>query len=48
MGAFTVSATILVVNHYLWLALVPAGAAAIAAVAFVQLLLQINRADSTF
>ncbi len=48
MGAFTVSATILVVNHYLWLALVPAGAAAIAAVAFVRLLLQINRADRTF
>jgi predicted unusual protein kinase regulating ubiquinone biosynthesis (AarF/ABC1/UbiB family) len=48
MGAFTVSATILVVNHYLWLALVPAGAAAIAAVAFVRLLIQINRADRTF
>jgi len=48
VGAFTVSATILVVGNYVWLALVPAGAAAIAAVAFVRLLLQINRADRTF
>jgi len=47
-GAFTVSATILLVNHYAWLALLAAAAAAIAAVAFVRLLMRIERADRTF
>ncbi len=47
-GAFTVSATILLVNHYAWLALLAGAAAAIAAVAFVRLLMRIDRADRTF
>jgi predicted unusual protein kinase regulating ubiquinone biosynthesis (AarF/ABC1/UbiB family) len=45
IGAFTLSATILWVNHYLWLAGLAAIAAAIAAVALIRLLMRLDRYD---
>nr|WP_253188047.1 AarF/ABC1/UbiB kinase family protein [Leptolyngbya sp. 'hensonii'] len=43
IGAFTLSATILLVNHYWWLALVVALAAALVAVALIRLLIRLDR-----
>lgn len=43
ISAFTLSATILFVNHYVWLALVPALIAAAVAVALIRLLLGLAR-----
>ena len=48
VGAFTLSATILWVNHYLWLAGLAAGAAAIAAIALIRLLMRLDRYDRMF
>jgi predicted unusual protein kinase regulating ubiquinone biosynthesis (AarF/ABC1/UbiB family) len=45
VGAFILSATILLVYEYLWLAIVAAAVAAIAGVALVRLLLRMGRAD---
>lgn len=45
IGAFTLSATILLVNNYVWLALVVAFLAALLAVAFVRLLMRVDRYD---
>ncbi len=47
-GAFTLSATILVVNHLPWLAALAGALAAIAAVALVRLMIRIDRADRMF
>lgn len=46
IGAFTLSATILLVNKYVWLAAVAALAATIAAIVFLRLLLRMKRYDS--
>jgi Ca2+/Na+ antiporter len=48
IGTFTVSATILLVNQYQWLAILAAIAALIATVAFIRLLIRIDRADRMF
>jgi predicted unusual protein kinase regulating ubiquinone biosynthesis (AarF/ABC1/UbiB family) len=48
IGAFTLSATILWVNHYLWLAGLAAAAAAIAAIALIRLLMRLDRYDRMF
>ena len=45
IGAFTLSATILLVNHYLWLAIAAAIAAGIAFIALIRLMLRIDRLD---
>ena len=45
VSAFTLSATILLVNHYLWLALLPALIAAGAGVALIRLLIRHDRYD---
>ncbi|WP_448570254.1 ABC1 kinase family protein [Trichothermofontia sp.] len=45
IGAFTLSATILLVNQYVWLALLPAIAAIAAAVALIRLLLRLDRLE---
>jgi predicted unusual protein kinase regulating ubiquinone biosynthesis (AarF/ABC1/UbiB family) len=45
IGAFTLSATILLVNHYLWLAIAAAVAAGIAFIALIRLMLRIDRLD---
>jgi hypothetical protein len=45
VSAFTLSATILLVNHYLWLALLPALIAAGAGVALIRLLIRLDRYD---
>jgi predicted unusual protein kinase regulating ubiquinone biosynthesis (AarF/ABC1/UbiB family) len=42
-GAFTLSATILFVNHFIWLAAMAAVAAAIAAVALMRLMIRLDR-----
>lgn len=46
IGAFTLSATILLVNKYVWLAAIAALAASIAAIVFLRLLLRMKRYDS--
>jgi len=45
IGAFTLSATILLVNHYLWLAIAAAVAAGIAFIALIRLMMRIDRLD---
>jgi predicted unusual protein kinase regulating ubiquinone biosynthesis (AarF/ABC1/UbiB family) len=42
-GAFTLSATILLVNHFVWLAIFAAIAAALAAVALIRLMIRLDR-----
>ncbi|WP_299488627.1 AarF/ABC1/UbiB kinase family protein [Acaryochloris sp. IP29b_bin.137] len=46
IGAFTLSATILLVNKYVWLAAIAAFVAALASLVFLRLLLRIKRYDS--
>jgi predicted unusual protein kinase regulating ubiquinone biosynthesis (AarF/ABC1/UbiB family) len=41
--AFTLSATILFVNHFLWIAAVMAGAAAVTAIVLIRLLVRLDR-----
>lgn len=48
VGAFTLSATILLVNHYLWLAIAAAVAAGMAAIALIRLIMRLDRSDRTF
>lgn len=43
IGSFTLSATILLVNHYLWLALLAAIPALLLAIAFIRLLLRLDK-----
>jgi predicted unusual protein kinase regulating ubiquinone biosynthesis (AarF/ABC1/UbiB family) len=45
IGAFTLSATILLVNHFLWLAIAAAVAAAVAAIGWIRLLMRLDRFD---
>ncbi|HEY9641009.1 MAG TPA: AarF/ABC1/UbiB kinase family protein [Coleofasciculaceae cyanobacterium] len=45
IGAFTLSATILLVNHYLWLAIAAAVAAAVVAIGWIRLLMRLDRFD---
>ncbi|MBW4651517.1 MAG: AarF/ABC1/UbiB kinase family protein [Kaiparowitsia implicata GSE-PSE-MK54-09C] len=47
-GAFSLSATILVVNNLVWLAAIVAAMAAIALIAWVRLMIKIDRADRMF
>ncbi len=46
IGAFTLSATILLVNKYVWLAAVSAFVAALATIVFLRLLLRMKRYDN--
>ena len=48
ISAFTLSATILFVNHYVWLALVPALIAAAVGVALIRLFLRLDRYDRMY
>ncbi|MBF2051052.1 MAG: AarF/ABC1/UbiB kinase family protein [Elainella sp. C42_A2020_010] len=48
IGTFTLSATILLVNQYIWLAILAAIAALISAIAFIRLLIRLDRADRMF
>jgi predicted unusual protein kinase regulating ubiquinone biosynthesis (AarF/ABC1/UbiB family) len=48
VGAFTLSATILLVNQYIWLAILAAAAAAIAGIALIRLLIRIDRYERMF
>jgi predicted unusual protein kinase regulating ubiquinone biosynthesis (AarF/ABC1/UbiB family) len=48
IGTFTISATILLVNQYQWLAILAAIAALIATVAFLRLLIRLDRSDRMF
>jgi predicted unusual protein kinase regulating ubiquinone biosynthesis (AarF/ABC1/UbiB family) len=48
VGTFTLSATILLVNQYIWLAVLAAVAAAITAIAFIRLLIRLDRFDRMF
>ncbi|MDF5710404.1 MAG: AarF/ABC1/UbiB kinase family protein [Nostoc sp. S4] len=48
ISGFTLSATILVVNHYLWLALLPALIAAGISVILIRLLLRLDRYDRMY
>lgn len=48
IGAFTLSATILLVNQYIWLAILAAIAALVSAIAFIRLLIRLDRADRMF
>jgi predicted unusual protein kinase regulating ubiquinone biosynthesis (AarF/ABC1/UbiB family) len=48
VGAFTLSATILLVNQFVWLAALAAVAAAIAAVALVRLLINLDKYERKF
>jgi predicted unusual protein kinase regulating ubiquinone biosynthesis (AarF/ABC1/UbiB family) len=48
IGAFTLSATILLVNHYVWLALVVALVAAGLAVVLIRLIMRLDRYDRMF
>lgn len=48
IGTFTLSATILLVNQYMWLAILAAMAALISAVAFIRLLIRLDRSDRMF
>jgi predicted unusual protein kinase regulating ubiquinone biosynthesis (AarF/ABC1/UbiB family) len=45
VGTFTLSATILVVHQYIWLAILAAVAAAISLIALVRLLIRLDRAE---
>ena len=45
IGTFTLSATILLVHQYIWLAILAAVAAAISLIALVRLLIRLNRAE---
>lgn len=45
VGAFTLSATVLVLSEFLWLALVPGALAVGAGIAFFRAVLKVNRAD---
>ncbi|MEP0908152.1 AarF/ABC1/UbiB kinase family protein [Leptolyngbya subtilissima ST-M1] len=45
VGAFTLSATVLVLSEFVWLALVPGVLAAGTGIAFLRAVLQVNRAD---
>jgi predicted unusual protein kinase regulating ubiquinone biosynthesis (AarF/ABC1/UbiB family) len=47
-GVFTLSATILLVNQFVWLAALAGAAAAIALFAWVRLMIRIDRADRMF
>lgn len=48
IGAFTLSATILLVSQYVWLAILAAIAALVPAVAFIRLLIRLDRSDRMF
>jgi hypothetical protein len=48
IGAFTLSATILLVNGFLWLAVLAAVAAAIATVALIRLMIRLDRYERMF
>lgn len=48
IGAFTLSATILLVNQYIWLAILAAIAALIPAFALVRLMIRLDRSDRMF
>jgi predicted unusual protein kinase regulating ubiquinone biosynthesis (AarF/ABC1/UbiB family) len=48
VGVFTLSATILLVNQFIWLAALSAVAAAIAAVALIRLLIRLDRYERMF
>ncbi len=48
VSAFTLSATILLVNNYVWLALVPALIAAGVGVSLIRLIMQLDRYDKMF
>jgi predicted unusual protein kinase regulating ubiquinone biosynthesis (AarF/ABC1/UbiB family) len=45
LGAFTLSATVLVLSEFVWLALVPGILAVTAGIAFMRSVIKINRAD---
>lgn len=48
VGAFTVSATILLVNNFIWLAALCAVAATIAGIALIRLIIRLDRLDRMF
>jgi Flp pilus assembly protein TadB len=48
VGAFTLSATILLVNQYIGLAILSAVFALIAGIALIRLLIRLDRADRMF
>jgi hypothetical protein len=48
ISAFTLSATILLVNHYVWLASIVALAAAAISVVLIRLLMRLDRFDRMF
>lgn len=48
VAGFTLSATILLVNEYIWLAIVAAAAAALAGIALVRLLIRLDRYEKMF
>lgn len=48
VGVFTLSATILLVNQFVWLAVLAAVAAAIAAIALIRLLMRLDRFERMF
>lgn len=48
IGAFTLSATILLVNQFVWLAALCAVAAAIAGIALIRLMIRLDRLDRMF
>jgi Ca2+/Na+ antiporter len=45
IGSFTLSATILLVNQFIWLAAIAAFAAMIACIAYIRLLIRLNKSD---
>ncbi|NEQ27158.1 MAG: AarF/ABC1/UbiB kinase family protein, partial [Microcoleus sp. SIO2G3] len=47
-GAFTLSATLLLINHFVWLAAAAAAAAALAAIALIRLLIRLDRYERMF
>jgi predicted unusual protein kinase regulating ubiquinone biosynthesis (AarF/ABC1/UbiB family) len=48
VGTFTLSATILFVNHYFWLAIAAAVVAVLAAIGLIRLLMRLDRFDRMF
>ncbi|NJO78570.1 MAG: AarF/ABC1/UbiB kinase family protein [Cyanobacteria bacterium RM1_2_2] len=48
IGTFTLSATLLLVNQYMWLAILAAMAALISAIAFIRLVIRLDRSDRMF
>ncbi|PPS42360.1 AarF/ABC1/UbiB kinase family protein [Chroococcidiopsis sp. TS-821] len=48
ISAFTLSATLLFVNHYIWLAIVAAAIAAVVGVALIRLLMRLDRYDRMY